>query len=274
MAILITGGTGFVGSALADFFKKNGQESVLLRADIADKKEVLNFKYGKPIETIVHLAGVISSKNNDVFKRVNVDGTRNIAELGKKLQVKRIIFISSLRVLSSFSDPYINSKREAEKIVVDSGLPYVILRPSIIYGPDDDKNIAFLLRLIKILPVVPIFDFRMQPIFVDDIVLAIARCLCLSASRVMDLAGTEIVSYRDIIGLLEAKGYKIRSVDAPRLFAALLKIFSWLPFSPMPSWQVKTLLSDEIFIRCQGWSLLDIKTTPFSDGLDKLFKNT
>lgn len=273
MAILITGAKGFVGSALSDFLKRTGREIVLLEADIADKKEVLDFKYDGPIETIVHLAGVIGGKNNDAFKRVNIEGTKNITELGRKLQVKKIVFISSLRVLSSLSDPYIDSKREAEKIVVSSGLPYVVLRPSIIYGPGDNKNFAFLLRLIRILPLVPIFNFRMQPIFVDDIVFAIAKCLDLPASQTIDLAGTEIVSYRDLVLLLKARGYKIRTINMPRLFGALLKFFSWLPFSPMTSWQVKTLLSDEIFIRSQSWSLLEIKTTPFSEGLDKLLKN-
>lgn len=273
MAILITGGEGFVGSYLVKFFKKIDQEIVLMKADIANQKEVLNWQSNRPIEVIVHLAGVLGGRNKEIFQRVNIEGTRNIVGLGQKLQVKRIIFISSLRVLSSLSDPYIHSKRSAEKIVIESGLPYVILRPSLIYGPGDNKNITFLLKLIKSLPVVPIFNFRMQPIFVDDIVSAIVKCLELPANQVIDLAGREIVSYRNLVERLRANGYKIKSINAPRLFAVLLKLFSRLPFSPISSWQAKTLLADEIFVQDQGWSWLGTEEITFSDGFDKLLKN-
>ena len=273
MAILITGGKGFVGSILVDFFKKTGRKIVLMEADITNKKEVLDFKSEESIEAIVHLAGVISGKNKEVFRRVNIEGTRNIMELGQKLQVKKIIFISSLRVLSLSGNPYIDSKREAEKIVAGSGLPYIILRPSLIYGPGDNKNLAFLLRLIKILPVVPIFNFRMRPIFVEDVVLAIAKCLDLPANQTINLAGGETISYHDLIELLKVRGYKIKSINAPRLFAVLLKFFSWLPFSPISSWQAKTLLADEVFVQDQWPSLLGIRETSFSDGLNRLLKN-
>ena len=274
MAILITGGKGFVGASLADFLKKTGQKVILLESDIASKKEVLNFKNDEPIEAIVHLAGVISGKNREAFRQINIEGTRNITEFGQKMRVKKIIFISSLRVLSSLSDPYIDSKREAEKIVIESSLPYIILRPSLIYGPGDNKNITQLVRLIKNLPIVPIFNFRLQPIFVEDVVLAIVKCLDLPADQIINLAGGEIISYRDLIELLRAKGYRIKSINAPRLFAVLLKIFSYLPFSPMSSWQVKTLLADEVSVQDQWPSLLGIKETPFSEGFNKLLKNS
>ncbi|MBU2037490.1 NAD-dependent epimerase/dehydratase family protein [Patescibacteria group bacterium] len=273
MAILITGGKGFVGAGLADFLKKTGQKVVLLENNIANKKEILNFKSNEPIEAIVHLAGVISGKNRETFRQINIEGTRNITELGQKLQVKKIIFISSLRVLSSLSDPYIDSKREAEKIVVGSGLPYVILRPSLIYGPGDNKNITQLARLMKRLPVVPVFNFRWQPIFINDLVEAIVKCLVLPNSQIINMAGRETVSYKDIIDRLRAKGLKAIVINAPRFWSLLLRFFSYFPFSPLTNWQVKTLLADEIFPEYYWYDLLNIKSAPFSEGLDKLLKN-
>jgi len=271
MSILITGAQGFVGSRLVSFLKEAGFDVISFDSDICDRQAVLNYPGDKKIDTVIHLAGVLSSRDRSLFQKINVDGTKNVVDLCKKLNVDRLIFMSSLRVLSAQkNDPYVNSKKEAENSVINPGVPYIILRPSIIYGPGDNKNISFLLRLIKTLPMAPVFNFRLQPIFVDDAVCAIVKCLDLPPNQTINMAGRETISYADLLDFLKSKGYKIHTLNTPKLFNFLLKAFSYLPFSPVPHWQIKTLLADEIFEE-YGWlELFKLKPTSLAEGLTKM----
>ncbi len=271
MAVLITGAKGFVGSRLVFFLEEAGFDLVYFNGDIADRQAVLSWSSDKKIEAVIHLAAIMGGRDRSLFKKINIDGTGNLIELCKKIKAERLIFMSSLRVLSSEKDdPYVNSKKEAENLVVNSGVPYVILRPSMIYGPGDKKNIGFLLKIVRILPIVPVFNFRMQPLFVDDVAKVITACLNAAPNQIINLAGQEIISYAGLLELLQAKGYKIRAIKAPRLFNFLFRVFSYLPFSPMPNWQVKTLLADEIFEASQWPELLNVKWTSLDEGMIKI----
>lgn len=267
MAILITGGKGFVGSALVSFLKENGQEVILFEGDISNREEVLKFKSDRYIKAIIHLAGVLNKKNREAFRRINVEGTKNIVDLGKKIGVGRLIFISSLRVLSSFSDPYIDSKRKAEKIVVNSDLPYIILRPSMIYGPGNDKNIGFFIRVAKFMPIMPLLNFKMQPVFIDDIIKIISACLNYQSGTILDIAGPETITFADLLRNLKSLNYKFYIVNLPSFFSFAVKLFSFLPFFPLMPWQAKRLLSNEVFNGLSWSKSFNTKPTLFSEGI-------
>lgn len=269
MAILITGGTGFIGSHLVSFLQKKGEKVILFQGDISKIENVENFHPVQKVEALIHLAAAVNSKDKSVFWKVNVGGTKNIVNLGRRLRVERLIFLSSIRVLSSSSDPYIDSKKEAEKIVVNSGLPYVILRPGMIYGPGDKKNIGFLLKLANIMPVMSVFNFRMQPLFIDDLIQAIYACLNASISQTIDVVGSEILSFKEILLIFKKQNKKnFLLINCPRFFSWLLRALASLPFFPLPRWQVKTMLTDEIYVGDDWQKLLNVAATPFAKGLE------
>lgn len=271
MAVLITGAKGFVGSRLVSFLKESGFDLADFAVDITDRQAVLSWSSDKKIEAVIHLAAIMGGRNKSLFKKINIDGTGNIIELCKKIRAGRLIFMSSLRALSSAKDDsYVNSKKEAEKLVINSGLPYAVLRPSMIYGPGDKKNIGFFLKIARTLPLVPVFNFRLQPLFVDDVARVIMACFKAAPNQIINLAGRETVSYADLLELLKVKGYKIRRLNAPRLFNFLLKVFSCLPFSPLPYWQIKTLLADEIFAGSQWPGKFSVKRTSLEEGMAKV----
>jgi len=272
MAILITGGKGFVGSALVSFLEERGQTVILFERDISNRGEVLKFKPAQHINTIIHLAGVLNERDGGVYQRINIDGTKNIVDLGKKIGVDHLIFVSSIRVLSSFSDPYIDSKREAEKIIVNSGLPYIILRPSLIYGPDDDKNIGFFIKAAKCMPIMPSLNFKIQPIFIDDIIKIIDACLSYQSKTVLNITGREVITYDDLLKNLKSLNYKFYIVNLPVLFSFALRLFSFLPFSPFTPWQIRGLLSNEVFNSSSWPEIFNIKPTLFSEGILKTIK--
>lgn len=168
MKIIIAGGAGFVGRNLVRVMLQNGfkeneivvidfnQENLeyfreynikTLFADLSKKgeweKEFENSDY------LINLAAQISSPEYEPFHRNNVLNTQNLINAAKENGTKRIIHFSSAAVLSVRKDDYANTKSEGENLVKDSGLEYCIIRPSLMYGPTDDKNIGYLIKFAK-----------------------------------------------------------------------------------------------------------------------------
>lgn len=268
MAILITGATGFVGSRLVPFLSEKGYEIVEFSGDIARREDTRNFTTNKKIEAVIHLAAVINAKKRDIFQVVNAEGTKNIINLSCRLRAGRLVFLSSIRILSASRDPYIDSKKEAEKAVLNSGLPYIILRPSMVYGPGDKKNISFLLKYAKIMPMAPVLNFRMQLIFLEDLIRIIEAALHCPANTTLNIVGPEILSFKEILRIIKKQSKKkFLIINCPRFFNWLLRALACLPFFPLPRWQIQTLLSDEVYQGDDWQKLLGLEATPFVEGL-------
>lgn len=272
MAVLITGSRGFVGSHLTPFLRENGCEIILFDGDVSSKKETDNFKTDKKIEAVIHLAAAQNKKGKLIFNKVNVLGTKNIVDLCCRLNAGRLIFLSSIKTLSFLTNPYIDSKKEAEKIIINSGAPYIILRPSMIYGPGDRNNLGFLIKLAKLLPLMPVFDFKIQPLYVKDLVKIIIACLRFPPNKIFNITGPEIISSRDILKELKSLNYKFSEIYLPGFFSVIIKLCAFFPFSPLTSWQIESLLSNELFESSEWEKLFNLKATPFKEGIYKTAK--
>ncbi len=186
--ILITGGTGFIGKALCESLKNTKLE---INLSFRNNRPLLNekiecFKVGDinsetdwskalyKTDCVIHCAGIAHVINEfkkntlDVYRKINVKGTINLAEQAAALGVKRFIFLSSIKVngertLGSLhfkhddipkpEDAYGISKLEAEKglyeISKKTGLEIVIIRAPLVYGPGVKGNLKRLIKLIK-----------------------------------------------------------------------------------------------------------------------------
>ncbi len=162
-SILVTGASGRLGSSLIEALRPTfGNDIAALiqagsqeingvtnySADI-EKKESMEKAFNN-VDIVVHLAAIVSQYKfgKEKIFRVNVGGTKNVLEMCKEHSVKKIVFASSVDVyganrkdlLSESSmlkpaDAYGKSKAEAEKLIIDSGIDYVIFRMAVIYGP-------------------------------------------------------------------------------------------------------------------------------------------
>ena len=206
MANLVTGGAGFIGRRLVVALQQKKADVRLLSRSKQNEETIIcdlgfdqipdNALIG--IDTIFHLAGVAhnvrdASKIADLYYKVNVRATIQLANLAVKSGVKRFVFVSSVKAggkpprgacanekdQKNTEDVYGKTKREAElallEIGKESGMHVSIIRPSLVYGPNLKGNLKFMLSGIKKgwFPPIPETGNRRVMIHVDDLVRAI-----------------------------------------------------------------------------------------------------
>lgn len=201
MTILITGVTGFVGSALCNTLEAANYD---VRRNNQRLSEVEWSQSLAGIETVAHLAArvhIMQDKSADPlaeFRAVNVEGTINLARQAAAAGVKRFVFLSSIKVNGEFTlpnqpftpdeanpqDPYGISKYEAElglrKVAAETDMQVVIIRPPLIYGAGVKANFASLLRIVKCgvpLPLGAVTQNRRSFVALDNLVDLIITCI-------------------------------------------------------------------------------------------------
>lgn len=269
--LLITGARGFIGKNLIKSLEKDGNDFIVFKGNITREEDFT--RVDNKIDKVIHLAAKVSCRSKKKIEQVNVRGTENVIKFCQENKVKKLIFLSSIRVLSESSDPYIDSKRKAEELVKNSGVPHVIIRPSLVYGPGDRKNIGAIINMAKKSTIMPVFNFNMQPVYIDDLIKVIVYSLSIQENKELNIVGQEIIKYIDILNILKSLGLKLKTINMPEFFAAMLKFLSLTSFLPMPYWQVKTLLVNETY-KGDAWpEQFKIRPTLFKDGIREVIKS-
>jgi len=228
MRVLITGGCGFIGLAAAKSLQQNGHDVRLLsstrdgqfkgfpviRGDVRDLATLVAAVAGINAVVIGHQFPnfpIERPETHDTFQEVDADGTRHVLDaLKADGQPERVLYLSGAAVQEGMSrqHPGIDAKLAAEASVQASGVPWTILRPSIVYGPGD-HYFSRLAQMIVTGPVVPVLgDGRAlsAPIHVDDLALAITAALDdpRGANALLDACGPNILSTNALLDLLMA----------------------------------------------------------------------
>ena len=147
--IALTGGTGFVGTRLIALALEAGhQVRALTRRPQAERAGIswiqgdLNHAAAlaelcEGADAVIHVAGVVNAPDRAGFAAGNIDGTRNMLEAAKAKGVGRFVHVSSLAAREPELSAYGWSKAEGDKLVMESGLDWAMVRPPAIYGPGD-----------------------------------------------------------------------------------------------------------------------------------------
>lgn len=219
MKALVTGGTGVVGQAVVTELLRRGHSVRLLsrnaKSDVAqwnDGVEPWPASISDPdtirgsadaCDIVLHVAGIIAESPPEItFDSVNVAGTRNILAETERSQVGRFIYLSSLGADTGKS-PYHASKRNAESLVEKFRGGWIIMRPGNVYGPGDEV-VSLLLQMVRSLPAIPVIDGgddKFQPVWMDDLAIAIADAAERTDlhGRTLELAGNEVTSTNDLV---------------------------------------------------------------------------
>ena len=219
--IVITGAAGMVGQNLTprltasghrvigldkspgalDVLKERAPQASLHVADLAEAGSWMEHFAGADV--VIDLKAQITSPDRDLHERNNAVATSKVLEACARHQIPRLIHMSSSVVISVAKDAYTESKRRGEEAVRKSLTPHTILRPPLMFGPGDIKHLGLILRLMKVLPIVPLpgdSRFIRQPLFVGDMCAIVERTLDRPATgEVFNIIGHERIMFVDLL---------------------------------------------------------------------------
>jgi NADH dehydrogenase len=216
----------------------------LVHADVANRDSVRAAVNGA--SAVINLVGTFSGS----LQATHVDGARNIAEAARDLGAGSLVHVSAIGADSSADSVYGRTKGEGEEAVRGAFPNATIIRPSIVFGPEDDltNRLAALSRL-PLLPVVAA-KRRFQPVYVKDIAKAIAMAALDPRSfggRTFEIGGPKVMTMEDIYATAaRAAGREPELLDLPNFASAFLSMFGFLPGAPLTRDQWKMLQSDNL----------------------------
>lgn len=293
--ILVTGGTGFVGrhliarlrkegtpvrAVVRDPSKAQGLKDIgveVVPGDVADKPSLEAAAAG--VERVIHLVGIIQEGRGFTFRSVHVEGTGNMLAAAKKAGVMQFFFQSALGSRPDARSGYHKTKWEAEELVRRSGVPFTILRPSLIYGPGDlfTVRLSEMMRLSPVLPVIGSGRSKVQPVFIDDVAACIVKAVASGAflNRAYEIGGPEQLTYEEVTrAIAEAMGIRRPVLHLPMLFMRTMARIAEtaLPKPPVTTDQLVMLLEDNVCDVKNIREAFGLEPVRFRDGLKTFIK--
>ena len=287
--ILLTGGTGFVGTVLrrtlADHTVRvlahtakptgSGSNESFVSGSVEDPASLTAAAAG--CDVVIHLVAIIEETGGKTFDGVIRQGTEHVVAAAKSAGVKRLISMSAMGAREDATYPYLNAKKQAENAVTQSGLDWTIFRPSVIFGPGDGfiNVLANLVRKAPIIPVVGPGTSKFQPIAVQDVADAFTRAVNDPGTigHAYDLGGGEIYSYEQMLDLLQdhLRLWK-RKVHVPvSVMRPVVRLSAPLPNKlrpPVTLEQLRMLALDNITADSASEALIGRKPVALANGLD------
>jgi uncharacterized protein YbjT (DUF2867 family) len=283
--VTVFGGGGFVGRYLVQELLRQG-----FRVRVAERNP-LDTMHLKPLaglgqaqsvgaditkpETVaraVHDADVVINLVGTLKGRmdaIHVDGARNVAEAAAKAGVRRLIHMSAIGADPNSQSAYGRTKGQGEAAVRAAFPSATIVRPSIIFGPED-RFINRFAGMMAIAPFVPVIrpDVRFQPVWVVDVARAMAAAACGNglSGKTFELGGPQQLTMLELhrwVG--EAIGRTPRLISLPDGVAGLLAGFGFLPGAPITRDQLQMLQQDNVVAPgADGFEAIGFTPTPLA----------
>lgn len=295
--IVLTGSAGLVGQNLAILLREQGYSQLvgidkhphntLVLRQLNPEMTVVEANLAEPGEwedslqgarALVMLQAQIGGEVYADFLANNITSTERVISACREHGVDYIVHISSSVVRSRAHDFYTETKKAQERIVLESGIPSVVLRPTLMFGWLDRKHLGWLSRFMRHTPVFPIPGsgrYARQPLYILDFCRIIQACLeRQTVGEIHDISGMEVVDYIDIIrAIKEATKSRTPIIRIPyQLFWWLLRIYGLLDRDPpFTTKQLEALIIPETFPIIPWGDLFGVRPTPFREAIQETF---
>jgi len=265
-------GAGFIGKNLIFKLLQKGYvvnavcRNPYLRGNLRSMANIgqLDIKYGditksdsienyfESSDIIINLVGVLAENSKNKYQQAHVMGPSNIGKLSRKYNIKRLIHVSSIGADIKSNINYQRTKGEGELSLKENFNDVSIIRPSIVFGPDDGFfNVQA--KLLKFSPVVPLFGGgknKFQPIYINDLVSGIIRIFEDNShkGKTFEFGGPDIMTMKEVYQfILRELKIKRLLIPAPIFTASIMaKFIQLLPNPIITSDLVKALEIDNI----------------------------
>lgn len=272
--IAVVGGSGFVGRHTVRALAQRGfrVRAVVRRPDLAGYLQPMggvgqihavqgNVRYPDSIaravegaDGVVNLVGILFKSGAQTFEAIHASGARTVAQAARNAGARRLIHVSALGCGKDSPGLYGRTKASGETAVLEAFPEAVILRPSLVFGPEDSlfNRFAAMARVSPVMPLVGGGRTRFQPVYVGDVATAIANA-CEGLAKpgtVYELGGPEVLSFRALLDRVQQyagrnRPYLPLPFPIAKLAAALT---APLPnaMRPLTADQVRMLQSDNV----------------------------
>ena len=234
--IFLTGASGYIGMRVGAYFAGKSRRlrclvlpddgddpgnrfpTQVVRGDLTSLDSFA--AYGDGINAIVHAAAAMPPASASRIRAVNVGGTANLIAFAKLWRIRRFVYFSAAPPFPGEHDAYAASKVEAERLVIESGLDYTILRLAMVYGPGGAAPFRRLVARVKHIPLVyPLAGggrTRLQPVYIGDVVAAVQLVLAngVATRKTYNVSGGTTVTMRELVGLIAA-AERVRRLRVP-----------------------------------------------------------
>lgn len=271
--VTVFGGSGFVGRAIVRALAQEGLRIRVAcrRIELAERTKTAgevgqvtvmrtNLRMPQSVaaaivgsDAVINASGIPFQRGRQRYQAVHVAGGRAIADAARAAGVQRLVHISGIGAdQRNSTNKYVRSKVDAEDAIVTGFESATILRPSVVFGPEDAmfNRLARIAAQAPFLPVVGDGSAKVQPVFVGDVGSAVAAVLARpeTAKTVFELGGPRVYTYREIAALT------LHEIDRHKPIigvpAGLMKIAGFfaefLPVPPLTHDQVDLLTTDNV----------------------------
>lgn len=296
--VVVTGAAGLVGQNLVPRLKEQGVRIIaidkhhantatlrrlhpditVIEADLAEPGDWQTAFAGADVLVLNHAQ--IGALTEEPFERNNVAATRNVIAAAKASAIPYVVHISSSVVNSLANDFYTESKKAQEKLVVESGLPTCILRPTLMFGWFDRKHLGWLARFMQRVPVFPVPGngrYLRQPLYAGDFCAVINSAVARPRpGEAYNISGQSKIDYIDLIREVRAaNGAKAAIVKIPYgVFRMLLDTYALFDRDPpFTSKQLEALVTPDVFEVIDWPGIFGVRATPLAEALKETFQH-
>ncbi|HET6159558.1 MAG TPA: complex I NDUFA9 subunit family protein [Dongiaceae bacterium] len=219
-------------------------------ANVRDRASVARAIQGA--DAVVNLVGILHEGGRQRFQAVQAEGARTIAEEAARAGARHLVHISAIGADAQSRSSYARTKAEGEAAVRQAFPKATILRPSIVFGPEDSffNRFAKMAQLSPALPLIGGGRTRFQPVYVGDVAAAVIKAIetPAAAGQTYELAGPKVYTFADLMRLLLAEiGRRRALVPLPFPIASLMgSVAQCLPNPQLTADQVRLLKRDNV----------------------------